>query len=133
MPRCIGRTKTNKRCRRKIHKKNEYYCCEKHKPINKDVITTECFMCSEIVNPKKLWLLECGHAFHRECLKEWMNHLLNNEDTEFNNDDDYNKCLICSKKILVNIEKKKQKIPFEKKIYKSNIINSLNTDEVIFY
>ena len=45
MNRCIAFNKNNKRCRAKCG--NKLFCCDEHEPINKDLITNGCFVCSK--------------------------------------------------------------------------------------
>ena len=107
MNRCIGINKKGKKCRYKIKDKNKYFCCEEHKPINKDILESGCFMCCEKVEIKDLWILKCNHAFHYDCLNDWF----------LKNKDDWNsklECPICRKEYVQNQLKKKNEIDFDK-------------------
>lgn len=109
MNRCIGINKKGKKCRYKIKDKDKYFCCEEHKPINKEILESGCFMCCEKVEIKDLWILKCNHAFHYECLNDWFSN--NSEDIE---SDKKLECPICRKEYVQNQLKKKKEIDFDK-------------------
>jgi hypothetical protein len=72
MNRCISITKNNTRCRAKT-KNNLLFCCDEHKPINKEIIENGCFMCMEkIEKSNEILFLKCKHAFHKPCYVEWL-------------------------------------------------------------
>lgn len=110
--RCIAINKNNKKCRTKIQD-NQFFCCENHYPINKDIILNECFICNEkITNSKEILYLKCKHAFHKPCYVEWL------EYSTYNNPI----CLICRTDIF--------KKPNE--FRKNKFINkSINIDKLI--
>lgn len=89
--RCKAYNKNQKRCRSKISK-DKYFCCEKHYPLNKELIENGCFMCSEkISGPADIYYFRCHHAFHKSCYDEW---------TKFSNYDNMI-CLICREDVYV--------------------------------
>ena len=103
--RCIAINKNNKKCRAKLNN-NEIFCCISHYPINKELITEGCFMCSEKINkPSEIIYFTCKHAFHKSCYIEWLEYSTYDEPI----------CLICrnivikSKKVDL-IRKKKNNI-----------------------
>lgn len=102
MNRCIGINKKGKKCRYKIKNKDKYFCCEEHKPINREILESGCFMCCEKVEIKDLWILKCNHAFHYECLNDWFS---NNSD-----ENSKHECPICRKEYIQNQLKKKRKL-----------------------
>jgi len=70
--RCIGYTKNNKKCRAKIFN-NNFFCCTDHEPKNREILTSNCFMCYEkIEKSSDLLFLKCRHAFHKQCYEEWI-------------------------------------------------------------
>ena len=70
--RCIGYTKNNKKCGTRIKKStNKYFCCTDHEPLNIEIITDSCIMCSEKIPISDVIILRCNHAFHKPCLTEW--------------------------------------------------------------
>ncbi len=98
MNRCIGYTKTNKKCRNILkNAKYNYFCCEEHLPYNIDILEDGCFLCME-TNLKKedLKMLKCKHLVHNSCFEEWKNHSTYDEDI----------CIICRRE-LVNKNTKK--------------------------
>lgn len=105
MNRCIAINNQNKKCRAKT---NNLFCCEKHKPINKEIIDNGCFMCMEkIIKTNELILFKCNHAFHKICYMEWLRY--STYDTPI--------CMICRCQVL-SIKCQ------EKKIKNSNLINN---------
>ena len=108
MTRCIGINEKGKKCRYKIKEEGKNFCCEEHKPINKDILTEGCFMCCEKVDPKDLWILKCKHAFHYDCLNDWFLNL-NKKDP-----DDPLECPICRYEYIQRKDKNKKKIDFSK-------------------
>lgn len=70
--RCIGYSKNNKKCRTRFKKSaNKYFCCKLHEPINMEIFTEGCIMCSEKIPANEIVILRCKHAFHKNCLSEW--------------------------------------------------------------
>lgn len=70
--RCIAYNKNNKKCRAKLMNE-QYFCCESHYPINREIIETGCFICTEkIKDVNELHYFRCKHAFHKECYDEWL-------------------------------------------------------------
>lgn len=117
MTRCIGINKKGKKCRYKIKEEGKHFCCDEHKPINKDILTEGCFMCCEKVDTKDLWILKCKHGFHYDCLNDWFLNLSENEPME---------CPICRYEYIQRKDKSKKGIDFSK-IYE---IKSVLTDLV---
>lgn len=115
MSRCIGLNKNNKKCRRKIPD-GEFFCCESHQPLNKEILTEECFMCSEKVDTQLLWILKCNHAFHYECLDGWFN--------KMTQEDKPMECPICRREYRKQLSKK-EKIFHNPIYYKSKLIDNL--------
>ena len=115
MPRCIGLNKNNKKCRRKIPD-GDFFCCESHQPLNNEILTEECFMCSEKVDTKLLWILKCNHAFHYECLAGWFDKLVNEEKPM--------ECPICRREYRKLLYKKEKTI-YDPNYYKSKLIDNL--------
>jgi hypothetical protein len=118
MTRCIGINKYGKKCRRKIKSDspNEYFCCNNHKPLNIDILTDDCIMCSEKFNIVDLKILKCNHAFHTQCLQEWFSKSKENNEIY--------ECPICLKEYCKKISK-----PINNKLnnfYESPILNFLN-------
>lgn len=66
---CQGIKKDKNRCN---YKANYGDYCKKHLPNKSD---EECSICQDIIKythtSKCVWKLECGHMFHRKCLKQW--------------------------------------------------------------
>ena len=75
MSRCIGLTKNKKPCRSKT-KKGIFFCCEQHKPLNKEVLSEPCLMCSQDILTTDIKILKCNHAFHKACLKEFFSYCI---------------------------------------------------------
>ena len=76
------------------------------------------------INPKELWILKCKHAFHRPCLKEWLNFTME-EEQYMNNDLE---CPLCRNIIFLNNPNKKNKkilTSKEKYFYDSKVLNML--------
>jgi hypothetical protein len=98
MNRCIGYTKTNKKCRNILkNAKYNYFCCEEHLPYNIDILEDGCFLCME-TNLKKedLKMLKCKHLVHNSCFEEWKKHSTYDEDI----------CIICRRELILKNEKK---------------------------
>ena len=75
MNRCIGYTKTEKKCRAPVSetRENKYFCCKNHEPFNMDFFKDGCFICSDTeIDKKELKLLKCGHIMHQPCFEEWL-------------------------------------------------------------
>ncbi len=110
--RCIGLTKTNKKCRA-IIKNNEIFCCKEHYPFNTDLIEDFCFICQEKVEKSNdILFLKCRHAFHKPCFIEWLQYSTYENPI----------CLFCRSVVFKNQrEEKKNKI----------IKNSTNIDHLI--
>lgn len=71
--RCAGFNKSGKRCRTRLRPKQYLFCCDAHKPINKDMMEDGCFCCSEkLVNHKDALIFRCRHMVHKECYYEWL-------------------------------------------------------------
>jgi len=120
MNRCIGFTKTNKKCRAIIkNNDNTLFCCESHEPLNKDEVYNRCFMCIEKINCKNNFIyFKCRHIFHKSCYLEWLNFSNYSEPI----------CLICRKSVFKKNEKKvKNKITLNtSKLDKINYILFIN-------
>jgi len=121
MSRCIGLNKKRKKCRRKIPE-GQYFCCESHKPINKEILTEECIMCMEKVEKKTLWVLKCGHAFHFPCLDEWFCKMKEEEDKM--------ECPICMREYKKELKKQRSDfIDVGKQVYYSKILDILESKD----
>ena len=94
MRRCLGFTKTGKKCRSRI---KDGFFCNSHLPYNFDEPT--CFTCCEdISNSNDIIVLECNHFFHKPCFHEWIDHSNNME------------CPLCRHQIKINIKKRNNRI-----------------------
>jgi len=94
MNRCIAINSNNKKCRAKT---NNLFCCESHKPINKEIIENGCFMCMEMITKtNEIILFKCKHAFHKICYMEWLRY--STYDTPI--------CIICRSEVMKNKQKK---------------------------
>ena len=98
MNRCIGYTKTGKKCRAPLKEGFKYFCCENHKPYNKEIVEEDgCCICSETDFGKgELRMYRCGHAVHRECYQEWLKFSTYKESV----------CMVCREPIEKKLEKK---------------------------
>jgi hypothetical protein len=98
MNRCIGYTKTGKKCRAPLKGDRKYFCCESHKPYNKEIVEEEgCCICSENDFKKgELRMYRCGHAVHKECYQEWLKFSTYKEPV----------CMVCREPIEKKLEKK---------------------------
>ena len=67
--RCLGYTKTGKKCRSRIKEK---YFCECHKPYNYTGKQECCICCENIKDFKDLILFKCNHIFHKPCYYKWL-------------------------------------------------------------
>ncbi len=71
--RCMGLKKDGKHCRTRLTKNQYLFCCEAHKPLNRDIMEDGCFCCTEkLVNHKEVLYFRCRHAVHKSCYYEWM-------------------------------------------------------------
>ena len=119
MNRCNSITKNNTRCRAKT-KDNLLFCCDDHKPLNKEIIENGCFMCMEkIEKSNEIIFFKCKHAFHKPCYIEWLK--FSTYDTPI--------CIICRN---ITFNKPPQKIEKPKKyiINMERIENILNILEI---
>jgi hypothetical protein len=74
MNRCIGITKSGKKCRAPVQEGREckFYCCKSHEPFNMDFFQMGCFVCCETeFKSNELTHLKCGHVLHKSCYTEW--------------------------------------------------------------
>ena len=120
MSRCIAYNKNNKKCRAKLEN-GKIFCCDKHYPINKEIINEGCFICSEkINNTNELIYLKCHHAFHKECYNEWLKY--STYETSV--------CIICLKEAfkpqLIKKKRKKKVNNIEDYLFFENKLNKLN-------
>jgi hypothetical protein len=107
--RCIAINKNNKKCRTKV-KDGQFFCCDNHYPINKEIITNNCFICSEkITKSNDILYLKCKHAFHKPCFVEWLEYstydnpiCLICRNVIFKNPNEHRKNIIMTK--IINIE-----------------------------
>ena len=115
--RCIGYTKNNKKCRTRFKKSaNKFFCCKDHEPLNMELFTDCCIMCSEkVVDIKEVVVLRCNHAFHKNCLMEWY---------QYSTDDILN-CPLCRKELSCQPKKKSKEID---NYYESPKLNILLSD-----
>jgi hypothetical protein len=117
MNRCIGINKKGKKCRYKIKEPEKYFCCDEHKPINKEILENGCFMCCDKVKLDELWILKCNHAFHYDCLNNWFLELAKkNEALE---------CPLCRKEFIQNMAKKIKKVDYNKIYEYKSLIEEL--------
>lgn len=106
MNRCIAINNNNKKCRAKT---NNLFCCESHKPINKEIIDSGCFMCMEIITKtNEIIYFRCKHAFHKICYMEWLRY--STYETPI--------CIIC-RSVVMNGYKKQKKL---------KVVNEINSD-----
>ena len=119
MNRCISITKNNTRCRAKT-KDNLLFCCDNHKPLNKEIIDNGCFMCMEkIEKSNEIIFFKCKHAFHKPCYIEWLKY--STYETPI--------CIIC-RNIIFNKSPQKIKRPLKFVSNSDPIDNILNTLEI---
>lgn len=121
MERCIGYTKTNKKCRNKLIKPvYNFFCCENHLPYNLDFFEDGCMLCMEKdLKREEIKILRCNHAIHIKCFEEWKKHSTYDEDI----------CVLCRQEVIKKIKaktdeergyklnEKKVKVPFEHESY----------------
>lgn len=97
MNRCIAFNKNNKRCRAKCG--NDLFCCAEHEPINKDLITKGCFVCSDkMEKTEDLIYFRCKHCFHKKCFIDFLKYSTYDKPV----------CLICRSEVLQNSSNKKK-------------------------
>lgn len=108
MERCIGITKTKKRCRMKLIKSvYNYFCCENHLPYNTDFFEDGCMLCMEKdINKEDIKILKCNHVIHAPCFEEWKKHSTYTEDI----------CILCRQAVIQQIKGKSD----EERGYKIN-------------
>ncbi len=71
--RCSGIGKDGKKCRTRLRKNQYLFCCEAHKPHNKEIMEDGCFCCMEkLINHKDILYFRCRHLVHKKCYYEWM-------------------------------------------------------------
>ncbi len=135
MNRCIGYTKTKKKCRNILkNAKYNYFCCEEHLPFNIDILEDGCFLCMETnLKKEELKMLKCNHLIHLSCYEEWKKHSTYDEDI----------CIICRRELKKKIEaksdedrgyfinQKKVKINLNKEDY--NFISDYINEKYILY
>ena len=124
--RCIGINKNKKKCRKKLNKNQEYYCCNSHKPLNlNDEGLVECFCCCEDIKPNDLWHLKCGHAFHKSCFSIWLNKFTENKDSSEYIHENELQCPLCRKNIYKKDSNQLKKLKYNKSdnYYHSKIID----------
>ncbi len=92
MNRCIGYTKTNKKCRNLLkNAKYKHFCCNDHLPYNIDILEDGCFLCMENnLKREDLKMLRCKHLIHKPCYEEWKKHSTYDEDI----------CIICRQEVV---------------------------------
>ena len=117
MNRCKGLNSNNNKICRKIIDNDKIFCCKDHTPINEDVLETPCIICSEYFNANELKILKCNHAFHKKCINEYFDSIINEFNIIINN----NKILICP---LCNTNIKEIK----KKTFKNKFNFEYNSD-----
>jgi hypothetical protein len=69
--RCKGFLENGKRCKTKC-KDYKIFCCDKHTPLSFDYDNMFCSICNDEVYYHNIFILKCGHYFHKNCLKEWL-------------------------------------------------------------
>lgn len=125
MNRCLAFNSKNKRCRAKT-KTGDLFCCEKHKPINKEIITDGCFICMDkIIESNDILYFKCNHAFHKSCYLEWLKFSTYEEPI----------CIICRKVSFPKKidEKKISKIKVFSDTEKLNEINNIINNHIVNY
>ena len=101
--RCISYNKKGKRCRTRLGKDKEYFCCEQHKPPNYEMIKESCYICSKELKIEDMVILRCNHIHHIDCLAEWCQVSSDRYETL--------KCPLCRQDIFNDINRK-EKIRF---------------------
>lgn len=121
MNRCIAYNKNNKKCRAKLMN-NNFFCCEAHYPINKELLEEGCFICMEkITSVEQMYYFKCKHIMHKDCYDEWLKY----------SNYDHSICMLCRGQVLQNPPKKTKRRALgviNKNDYKKleNIINIIN-------
>lgn len=107
--RCVGYTKSGKKCRTRLRKNQYLFCCEDHKPYNKEILVDGCFCCTDkIINHKDAILFKCKHLVHKSCYLDWAKGESNTYENPI--------CIICRKSVFNENHKKKIKsLPYENK------------------
>ncbi len=120
--RCIGYNKNGKRCRTRLRKNQYLFCCENHKPYNKEIIEDGCFCCMEkIINHKDALLFKCNHLVHKVCFEEWMKNCTYEVPI----------CILCRGEVYNNNKKKEELKDFiydESLFYIKNNLEELNEE-----
>lgn len=122
MNRCIAYNKNNKKCRAKLMS-GQFFCCESHYPINREIIDEGCFICMEkITSIEDMYYFRCKHVMHKKCYDEWLNY------SNYGN----NICMLCRGEVFKKPPKKTKTRKLgviNKNDYKKleNIINIINT------
>ena len=99
MNRCIAFNKNHKRCRAKCG--DNLFCCSEHEPLNKDLISNGCFVCSEKINKTSdLIFFKCKHCFHKKCFMDFLKYSTYKNPV----------CLICRNEVFENNNIKSKKI-----------------------
>lgn len=103
--RCISYNKKKKRCRTRLGKNQKYFCCDKHKPPNYDMIKESCYICSKELKIEDMIILKCNHIHHLSCLDEWY-------QTTDERDGKSLKCPLCRQVIYIIQEKQESQQKF---------------------
>ena len=69
--RCKGFLKNGKRCKTKC-KDFKIFCCPSHTPPGIDYNNLYCPICYDEMYYFNIFVLKCGHYFHKKCLHDWM-------------------------------------------------------------
>ena len=127
--RCTGYLKCGKRCRTRLKEGQYLFCCDDHKPYNREILEDGCFCCTEkIINHKDALFFRCKHLVHKCCYIDWMKRANNTYDEPI--------CIIC-REVLYKKEMKEKKGEKEgqKKIdlhYFCNLFESMEEKNKIY-
>jgi hypothetical protein len=101
--RCMGYTQSGKKCRTRLRHNQYLFCCESHKPYNKEILEEGCFCCMEkIINQKDGIFFKCKHLVHKSCYVEWAKSENNTYEVPI--------CIICREDVYQK-QKKKRSLP----------------------
>lgn len=103
--RCMGYTKSGKKCRTRLRNNQYLFCCEDHKPYNAEILEEGCFCCMEkIINHKDGLFFKCKHLVHKSCYIEWSKSENNTYEVPI--------CILC-REIVYKKDKKKRSLPYK--------------------
>lgn len=120
--RCMGYTQSGKKCRTRLRNNQYLFCCESHKPYNKEILEDGCFCCMEkIINHKDGIFFKCRHLVHKSCYVEWARSEGNTYEIPI--------CVICREDVYQK-QKKKRAIPYKNDEKKIDDINKLINETI---